>query len=108
MSIQSNISYTAPRPARTTSSINAINATHDLALRSWVDSANLDTTDFPIQNLPFGRFRRAGTQEPLRIGVAIGDQALDSQAIGLVTTDDMNEVMANEHSRAPNAASGGL
>ena len=34
-------------------------------------------TDFPIQNLPFGRFRRAGTGEPWRIGVAIGDQVLD-------------------------------
>ena len=34
-------------------------------------------SDFPIQNLPLGRFRRAGSDEPLRIGVAIGDQVLD-------------------------------
>ena len=73
---------------------NAINATHDPALRSWVASANTDGTDFPIQNLPFGSFRRAGTSEPLRIGVAIGDQALDLKAVGLITTDDMNELMA--------------
>ncbi len=51
--------------------------THDPALRSWVASANDPACDFPIQNLPFGRFRRAGTEEPLRIGVAIGDQVLD-------------------------------
>ena len=51
--------------------------THDPELRSWVESANEPATDFPIQNLPFGRFRRAGTDEPLRIGVAIGDQVLD-------------------------------
>jgi len=51
--------------------------THDPALRSWVDSANDGETDFPIQNLPFGRFRRAGSEEPFRIGVAIGDQVLD-------------------------------
>ena len=51
--------------------------THDPALRSWVASANDPACDFPIQNLPFGRFRRAGTDEPLRIGVAIGDQVLD-------------------------------
>ncbi|KNZ32007.1 MAG: fumarylacetoacetase [Methylibium sp. NZG] len=51
--------------------------THDPALRSWVDSANDGATDFPVQNLPFGRFRRAGTEEPYRIGVAIGDQVLD-------------------------------
>ena len=51
--------------------------THDPALRSWVASANDGATDFPIQNLPFGRFRRAGSQEPWRIGVAIGDQVLD-------------------------------
>ena len=36
-------------------------ATHSPALRSWVLSANLPTTDFPIQNLPFGRFVRADT-----------------------------------------------
>ena len=52
-------------------------ATHDPALRSWVPSANDGKTDFPIQNLPFGRFRRSGTDEPWRIGVAIGDQVLD-------------------------------
>jgi fumarylacetoacetase len=52
-------------------------ATHDPALRSWVPSANDGQTDFPIQNLPFGRFKRAGVDEPWRIGVAIGDQVLD-------------------------------
>jgi fumarylacetoacetase len=52
-------------------------ATHDPALTSWVASANDGTTDFPIQNLPYGRFRRAGSDEPWRIGVAIGDQVLD-------------------------------
>ena len=74
--------------------IHAINATHDSAWRSWVASANLEGTDFPVQNLPFGRFRRAGTSEPLRIGVAIGDLALDLQAAGLITTQDMNALMA--------------
>ena len=78
----------------TTSSTDSINATHDPELRSWVASANLETSDFPIQNLPFGRFRQSGTQEPMRIGVAIGDQALDLQAVGLITSDDMNALMA--------------
>ena len=41
-------------------------ATHDPALRSWVASANEPDTDFPIQNLPLGRFRRVGSDEPLR------------------------------------------
>lgn len=54
-----------------------LDATHDPALKSWVASANDGATDFPIQNLPFGRFRRAGSDEPWRIGVAIGDQVLD-------------------------------
>ncbi|HUR92589.1 MAG TPA: fumarylacetoacetase [Gemmatimonadaceae bacterium] len=58
--------------------MTAINETHDPALRSWVASANEPTTDFPIQNLPFGVFsREAG--EP-RVGVAIGDQILDVAA----------------------------
>jgi fumarylacetoacetase len=52
-------------------------ATHDPALRSWVESANAPDSDFPVQNLPLGRFRRAGADEPLRCGVAIGDQVLD-------------------------------
>ena len=55
----------------------ALNDTHDPALRSWVESANAADTDFPIQNLPFGVFRRAGSEETLRIGVAIGDRILD-------------------------------
>jgi len=71
-----------------------LNATHDPALRSWVVSANTADTDFPIQNLPFGRFRRAGTSEPFRIGVAIGDQVLDLRATGLIDSDDMNALMA--------------
>ena len=54
-----------------------LDATHDPALRSWVACANTADADFPIQNLPFGRFRRAGTDEPWRIGVAIGDRVLD-------------------------------
>ena len=62
-----------------TTQINAplLNATHDPKLKSWVASANTAETDFPIQNLPFGRFRRADTTEPWRIGVAIGDHILD-------------------------------
>ena len=54
-----------------------LNATHDPARQSWVASANEPGCDFPIQNLPFGRFRRMGTTEPWRIGVAIGDHLLD-------------------------------
>ncbi len=56
---------------------STLDATHNPALRSWVESAQDSNTDFPIQNLPYGRFRRAGTEEPWRIGVAIGNQVLD-------------------------------
>lgn len=64
---------------------------NDPALRSWVDVA--PDSDFPIQNLPFGRFRTAGSSEDFRIGVAIGDQVLDLRATGLIDTDDMNVLM---------------
>ena len=70
-----------------------IDDTHDPALASWVESANDPAGDFPIQNLPFGRFRRAAG-EPWRIGVAIGDALLDLRQAGLVDTDDMNALMA--------------
>jgi len=54
-----------------------LDPTHDATLRSWVESANAADSDFPVQNLAFGVFRRAGSDEALRIGVAIGDQVLD-------------------------------
>lgn len=54
-----------------------LNATHDPARRSWVQSANAPGADFPIQNLPFGVFRSRGSDEPPRGGLAIGDQILD-------------------------------
>ncbi|MDH6229755.1 fumarylacetoacetase [Mesorhizobium soli] len=56
-----------------------LNETHDPHLRSWVASANLDGTDFPIQNLPHGVFRRRGETQ-FRGGIAIGDQILDMSA----------------------------
>lgn len=55
-------------------------ATTDPALRSWVLSANRAGTDFPIQNLPFGVFRRADSREAPRVGAAIGDSVLDIAA----------------------------
>lgn len=58
-----------------------LNATHDPSLRSWVESANHPECDFPLQNLPFGVFRRRGSAEPFRGGVAIGDQILDLAAV---------------------------
>jgi fumarylacetoacetase len=70
-----------------------IDESHDASLTSWVESANDPATDFPVQNLPFGRFLRAGDAS-FRIGVAIGDQIVDLQAAGLVQGDDMNALMA--------------
>ena len=70
----------------------SLDETHDPTLRSWVDSANDPATDFPIQNLPFGRFRRAGDWE-WSIGVAVGDQLLDLRRAGLVATNDMERLM---------------
>src|SRR5579872_1371679 len=54
-----------------------MNATHDPGLTSWVESANAPGGDFPIQNLPYGVFRQAGSREAPRGGIAIGDSILD-------------------------------
>ena len=51
----------------------SLNHTHDPSARSWLESANAAGGDFPIQNLPFGVFRRQGSNEAFRGGVAIGD-----------------------------------
>jgi fumarylacetoacetase len=56
-----------------------LDATHDPALRSWVASANTEGTDFPIQNLPFGRFHTG--DGVVRAGIAIGDAVLDVQGV---------------------------
>jgi fumarylacetoacetase len=51
-----------------------VNATHDPARRSWVESANAPGSDFPVQNLPFGLFRAGGAT---RGGVALGEFIID-------------------------------
>jgi fumarylacetoacetase len=61
--------------------MSTLNFTHDPAQRSWVGSANVSGGDFPLQNLPFGVFRRAGSAESFRGGVAIGDAVLDLGAL---------------------------
>jgi fumarylacetoacetase len=53
-----------------------LNGTHDPSLKSWVASANEPGCDFPIQNLPFGMFKRTNTDTPPRGCIAIGDQIL--------------------------------
>jgi len=69
-----------------------IDATHDPSLKSWLESANDPATDFPIQNLPYGRFRRSADMD-WRIGVAIGDQVLDLRRARVIETYDMNRLM---------------
>ena len=61
--------------------MTTLNETHDPALSSWVESAHDASTDFPIQNLPFGVFRTRGSSESFRGGVAIGNQIVDLAAV---------------------------
>ena len=54
---------------------------------SWVDSANSATTEFPLNNLPYGVFSVGGAA---RCGVAIGDSIVDVaalEALGLIAVD---------------------
>jgi fumarylacetoacetase len=69
-----------------------LDATHDPGARSWVESANAPGCAFPIQNLPFGIFRRKN--EKPRGGVAIGDQILDLAALGVKTGPTLNGIAA--------------
>lgn len=55
-------------------------------------SANDPQTDFPIQNLPFGRFRCRDSDD-WRTGVAIGDQILDLAKAGLVSDAQITPIM---------------
>ena len=55
---------------------------------SWVPGAT-GHPDFPLENLPFGVFRRAGSTETPRVGVAIGEAILDvGAAAGLMPEDE--------------------
>jgi fumarylacetoacetase len=88
--------------------MTTLNETHDPRLSSWVPTANDGQTDFPIQNLPFAVFRRRGSTEPFRGGVAIGDQVIDlaalaragvleglaQQAVQAASADKLNALMA--------------
>jgi fumarylacetoacetase len=77
-------------------------AANDPSLKSWVESANDDNCDFPIQNLPFGRFSTA--HRDISAGVAIGNQILDLKVVedegllpeskGTFTTSSLNDFMA--------------
>ncbi len=71
-----------------------LDETHDPSLQSWVESANAEGTDFPIQNLPFGIFRRKSERTAPRGGVAIGDQILDLAALGIKTGPTLNALAA--------------
>jgi fumarylacetoacetase len=68
--------------------------THDPELKSWVESANEPGCDFPIQNLPFGIFKKKGAKESPRGGVAIGDQILDLAALDIKTGATLNGIAA--------------
>src|SRR3989337_80812 len=72
----------------------ALDATHDPELKSWLESANQPGCDFPIQNLPFGIFKRKGAKESPRGGVAIGDQILDLAALGIKSGPTLNGLAA--------------
>jgi fumarylacetoacetase len=66
--------------------------THDPDLRSWLDSANEPGCEFPIQNLPFGIFKRKDRLEKPRGGIAIGDQILDLAVLGMATGPSLNGI----------------
>lgn len=55
--------------------MSGLDQTHDPALTSWVVSAQ--GSGFPIQNLPYCRWRPRGSDGPWRTGVGIGDRILD-------------------------------
>ncbi len=80
--------------------MSLINETHDAGLQSWVESANQAGCDFPIQNLPFAVFRRAGSNEEFRGGVAIGDQVLD---LAVIAEKGLFEGLAGDAVAAANA-----
>ncbi len=69
-----------------------LDETHDPKAQSWVESANTAASDFPIQNLPFGIFRRRQAGAEAKVGIAIGDEIVDVAAVrsdGLLAEADV-------------------
>jgi fumarylacetoacetase len=86
-----------------------LDETHDSKVQSWVESANVAGSDFPIQNLPFGVFRRRDAGAEAGVGIAIGDRIVDvagmrseglfveesvSVAANACASDSLNSLMA--------------
>ncbi len=68
---------------------------------SWIPEAT-GHADFPLENLPFGVFRPAGSPEAPRVGVAIGEAILDvAGAAGLLTAEPTLAREAAAACRAP-------
>jgi fumarylacetoacetase len=73
-------------------------------MKSWVESANAEDTDFPLENLPYGVFAYG---QKTHIGVAIGAQILDlylcaeqgllsalpTDAVAACRTESLNKLM---------------
>lgn len=53
-----------------------LNQTHQADLTSWETSAQDSLSDFPIQNLPYGVFKKSENADSSQIGVAIGNKIL--------------------------------
>src|ERR1700692_3503313 len=88
---------------------SVLDETHDPKVQSWVESANVAGTDFPIQNLPFGVFRRRNAGGEAGVGIAIGDRIVDVAgmrseglfaeeglrfAVNACASDSLNSLMA--------------
>jgi len=72
---------------------NHVSHPNDAKLRSFIDVA--PTSDFPIQNLPYGVFSARGSAP--RVGVAIGDYILDLAVLegeGLIDLAPAHDVFA--------------
>jgi fumarylacetoacetase len=69
-----------------------LDRTHDPELQSWVETAQ--GSDFPMQNLPYGLFKKKRAGEKPRGGVAIGDQIFDLAALGVDTGPNLNRLAA--------------
>lgn len=78
-----------------------LNETHNPDALSWVASANAHDAEFPIQNLPYGVFSHRSTDDPPRVGVAIGDQVLDIGACHQMDLFSGMAYVAAEQCNAP-------
>jgi fumarylacetoacetase len=70
---------------------------HDPEAKSWIATANEAGNPFPVQNLPFGVYRKIGSADAFRACSAIGNSVIDLAAVDADYGPNLNGLAGEGH-----------